>query len=125
MANIRDFYMRTETDPLFREDQIEVYDEIEACVNQIRMTLLTRRGEVLGEPDFGLEIESYLFEFEVNPFNLSDAAHGQVSTYVSESKKRKVTIEPGYTTDDRDRKIFALKFSIDGRRNPYAVLYNY
>ena len=65
MANIRDFYMRTETDPLFREDQIEEYDEIEACVNQIRMTLLTRRGEDLGEPDFGLEIESYLFEFEV------------------------------------------------------------
>jgi hypothetical protein len=124
MANIRDFYMRTESDPLFREDQIEVYDEIEACVNQIRMTLLTRRGEVLGEPDFGLEIEGYLFEFEVNPFNLSDAAHAQVSTYVSESKKRRVTVEPAYTTDERDRKIFALKFTIDGRRNPYAVLYD-
>jgi hypothetical protein len=124
MANVRDFYMRSESDPLFREDQIEVYDEIEACVNQIRMTLLTRRGEVLGEPDFGLEIEGYLFEFELNPFNLADAAHGQISTYVSESKRRKVTVEPGYTTDERDRKIFALKFSIDGRRNPYAVLYN-
>lgn len=125
MANTRDFYMRDENDPLFRPDQIEVYDEIEACVNQVRMTLLTRKGEVLGEPGFGLDIEGYLFDFELDPFGLSDEAQAQVYSYVSESKKRRVFIEPSYTTDERQRKMYVLKISIDGRRNPYAILYDH
>ena len=125
MANTRDFYMRDENDPLFRPDQIEVYDEIEACVNQVRMTLLTRKGEVLGEPGFGLDIEGYLFDFELDPFGLSDEAQAQVYSYVSESKKRRVAIEPSYTTDERQRKMYVLKITIDGRRNPYAILYDH
>lgn len=124
MANVRDFYMRSEDDPKFREDQIEVYDEIEACINQIKMTLLTRRGQVLGEPDFGLELDNYLFDFELNPFGLSDDAHAQIYTYVSEAKKRKITVDPNYTRDEKDRKIYVLRFTIEGRRNPFAVLYD-
>lgn len=124
MADVRDFYMKSEVDPSFREDQIEVYDDVEACINQISMTLLTRKGEVLGEPDFGLELESYLFDFDLDPFGLSDSAQAQVYTYIPESKKRKITVEPSYTTDERDRKIYVLKFSVDGRRNPFAILYD-
>lgn len=123
MADIRDFYMRTEEDPRFRKDQIEVYDSIEACVNQVKMTLLTRKGEVLGEPNFGIDLEQYLFEFELNPSSLSDDAYSQVSTYVIEARKRNVNISPNYTTDDRGRKIYVLKIAIDGRLSPYAVLY--
>lgn len=124
MANIRDFYMRPEGDPKYREDQVEVYDEIESCINQVKMTLLTNKGEVLGEPNFGLQIESYLFDFELDPFKLSDNASSQVQRYVTESKKRKVSIKPSYTTDEKGRKIYALQIGIDGRRSPFAVLYD-
>jgi hypothetical protein len=124
MANIRDFYMRPENDPKYREDQIEVYDEIEACIDQVKMTLLTNKGEVLGEPNFGIQPEKYLFEFDLNPINLTDDALTQIEKYVSESKKRKVTVKPSYTTDERDRKVFALQVGIDGRRSPFAILYD-
>jgi hypothetical protein len=124
MANIRDFYMRPENDPKYREDQIEVYDEIEACIDQVKMTLLTNKGEVLGEPNFGIQPEKYLFEFDLNPINLTDDALTQIEKYVSESKKRKVTVKPSYTTDERDRKVFALQIGIDGRRSPFAILYD-
>ena len=124
MANIRDFYMRPEDDPRYRPDQIEVYDEIESCINQIKMTLLTEKGEVLGEPNFGLNVMSYLFEFELDPFKLSDNANAQISKYVTEAKKRSVTAKPSYTTDEKDRKIYALQIGIDGRRSPFAILYD-
>ena len=81
--DIRDFYMRSESDPRFRPDQIEVYDEIEASINQTKMTLLTRKSEVLGEPQFGLQIEQYLFDFEVEPTRLSEEAQSQVTSYLS------------------------------------------
>ena len=124
MANVRDFYMRDENDPQFRADQIEVYDDVESCISQIRMTLLTRKGEVLGEPNFGLNLEGYLFDFELDPFGLSDEAQAQISSHVPESKKRRVSVTPSYTLDERERKLYVLKFTIDGRRNPYAILYD-
>jgi hypothetical protein len=123
MGNTRDFYMRPETDPLYRPDQIEIYDEVEACVNQIKMTLLTNKGEVLGEPNFGLEVEKYLFDFELDPFKLAESANSAIQTYVSESRKRKVSAKPSYLTDEKDRKVYLLQINIDGKRSPFAVLY--
>jgi hypothetical protein len=122
--DIRDFYMRSESDPRFRPDQIEVYDEIEACINQVKMTLLTRKGEVLGEPQFGLQIEQYLFDFEIEPTRLSEEAQSQVTSYVTEAKKRNIRIEPGYSQDEKGREIFILKIDINGRRSPFAILYD-
>lgn len=123
MADIRDFYMRNENDPLYRDDQIEVYDEIESAVSNVKMTLLTNKGEVLGEPGFGLDIEKYLFDFEIDPFVLADGAQYQIDKYVSESKKRNIKVSPTYTTDERDRKVYALQISIDSRKSAFAVLY--
>jgi len=124
MANIRDFYMRPESDPKYRPDQVEVYDEIEACINQVKMTLLTNKGEVLGEPNYGIEPEKYLFEFELDPFKLSDDANAQIQDYVSEAKKRSVSVKPQYTTDEKDRKIYILQVDISGRQSPFAVMYD-
>ena len=57
MAQLRDFYLRQTNDPAFRPDQLEVYDDLEGMLQQIRMVLFTQKGEVLGEPDFGLDVE--------------------------------------------------------------------
>lgn len=124
MANIRDLYMRSENDPKFVADQIEVYDEIEATINQVRMTVLTNKGEVLGEPDFGLNLEKYLFDFELDPFSLSGDAQSQINIYVSEARRRKIIVTPAYTTDEKDRKIYAIQIAIDGYRSPFAILYD-
>jgi hypothetical protein len=123
-GDIRDFYMRSESDPRFRPDQVEVYDEVESCINQVRMTLLTRKGEVLGEPLFGLQVEQYLFEYDIDTLTLVEEAQSQVTSFVTESKRRRVSIEPGEATDDKGRKIFIFKISIDGRRSPFAILYD-
>lgn len=124
MENIRDFYMRPESDPKFRPDQIEVYNEIEASINQVKMTLLTRKGEVLGEPNFGINPEQYLFDFENDPFLIAGDAETQISQFVTESKKRKIGVTPSYTLDEKDNKIYALQIYIDGYRSPFAILYD-
>lgn len=124
MADIRDFYMRGKGDPKYDPSQIEVYDEIEASINQVKMTLLTNQGEVLGEPNFGIQAERYLFEFEADPFALSEYANVQLQKYVGEARKRKINAIPQYITDEKDRKIYVLQVNIDGRRSPFAVLYD-
>jgi len=116
--------MRSSNDPKYQPYQVEVYDEIEASINQVKMTLLTNRGEVLGEPNFGIESEKYLFEFELDPFKLAEDANTQISKYVGEARKRRISAKPQYITDEKDRKIYVLSVTIDGLRSPFAVLYD-
>jgi hypothetical protein len=120
---VRDFYMRQQGDPKFRPDQVEVYNEVEALINQIKMTLFTNRGEVLGEPRFGIQVEKYLFEFDIDPFGLSAIAESQVNEYVTLSRSYSIKIDPAKIPDRKsNRDVLVLNINI-GEDRQFAVLY--
>ena len=120
---VRDFYMRQEGDPKFRADQIETYDQVEALMNQIKLTLFTNKGEVLGEPNFGIEVEKYLFEFDIDPFSLAATAEAQVNEYVTLSKSYVIKIDPARVPDRKsNRDVLVLNINI-GEDKAFAVLY--
>jgi len=50
---MREIYNRDPLDPNYNPYQIETSDPVEICVGQIKMLLLTNKGEVLGDPKFG------------------------------------------------------------------------
>jgi len=119
---IRDFYMRSEEDPKYKNGILQIADQTEEAINQIKMTLLTEKGSVLGEPDFGIDVNRYLFDFDLDPFGLSNDANIQIDKYVSASKIKNITVEPSKFTDDRDRDVFVLEIGIDGE-NPFGIFY--
>ncbi len=119
---IRDFYMRSEEDPNYKKGILEVSDNTEEAISQIKMTVLTEKGSVLGDPDFGLDVNKYLFDFDVDPFGLSNDANSQIDKYVSASKLKNITVTPSKFTDDRDRDVFVLEIGIDGD-NPFGIFY--
>jgi hypothetical protein len=120
---IRDFYMRVPGDPKYIKDTFETTDEIEETVSQIRMTLLTEQGEVLGEPQFGVDVDKYLFDFDINPFALSADAERQIDKYVTGSRKREIQVRPAKYTDEKQREVFVLGVEIKGRTS-FALLYD-
>jgi hypothetical protein len=61
-----DIYLRIPTDPKFDPDQLEVEDDLENFVQYIEMLLTTNKGEVFGEPDFGANLDSYLWNTNVS-----------------------------------------------------------
>lgn len=125
MANLRDFYIRQDDDPAYRDNQYEVYDATESMLQQIRMTLFTRKGEVLGEPDFGVEVEKYLFEFQIDPDNITKDASSQLNKYVGETRKRNVSIRPATYPDwNSTRKIFVLLIDIPDIQNTISIFYD-
>lgn len=125
MAQLRDFYLRETNDPAFRPGQLEVYDDLESMIQQIKMTLFTQRGEVLGEPNFGVEVEKYLFEFSVDPFALTREAAAQINTYVGETKKRPITVKPATYADDRaNRDIFVLLINVPEIKGDLSIFYD-
>jgi hypothetical protein len=119
---VRDFYMRSEEDPNYKKGILEVSDNTEEAISQVKMTLLTEKGSVLGDPDFGLDVNRYLFDFDIDPFGLSNNANNQIDKYVSASKLKNITVEPSKFTDDRDRDVFVLEIGIDGD-NPFGIFY--
>lgn len=122
MSTLKDFYMRSDGDPKFKKGILQVTDETEEAVSQIKMTLLTEKGEVLGEPEFGLDVNRYLFDFDTDPFGLSSQANLQVEKYVSAAKLKNIEITPSKFTDDKDRDVFVLQVNINGD-NPFGVFY--
>lgn len=125
MASLRDFYTRTMDDPKYLGDRVEISDELESALQQVKMTLFTRKGEVLGEPDFGIDLDSYLFEYSVNPASLAQDATGQINRYVAEARKRQITVEPSIYADDKsNRDIFVLLVNIPELKNSVAMFYD-
>jgi phage baseplate assembly protein W len=125
MAQLREIYFRDQSDPKFRADQVEVTDDLEATIQQIMMTIFTKKGEVLGEPDFGLNLDSYLFEFDVDPTSLSRAAQDQIYSYIPETKKRRITIEPSLYPDTvSNRDILVLLIDVPEIKEKIAAFYD-
>ena len=125
MAQLRDFYTRTMEDPKYLGDRLEVSDELESAIQQVKMTLFTKKGEVLGEPDFGIDLENYLFEYSIDPDRLGRDAMGQVNKYVAEGRKRQIKVSPLLYPDDKaNRDIFVLLIDIPELKNSIAMFYD-
>ena len=89
------------------------------------MTLLTRKGEVLGEPDFGLNTTKYLFEFEGYPLaTLEREASDQIQEYVMLSKLYDIRPTAFTLNDLADiyKTGLGISISVNGRSS-FAALY--
>lgn len=64
---LKELYLRDPTDPLYNSNILEQSSEIETLINEIKMILFTKQGDVLGAYTFGYNLEDNLFLF-----NLSD-----------------------------------------------------
>lgn len=125
MASLRDFYMRTPDDPKYRANQVEIADDLEATLQGIRMTLFTNKGEVLGDPDFGVSLNNYLFEFSVDPFAVAREAADQINRYVGETRKRKIEVKPSiYADQTSNRDILVLLVDVPEVKNSIAIFYD-
>jgi hypothetical protein len=63
---MREIYNRDPEDPNYNPYQLETTDPTEICVGQLKMILLTNKGEVLGDPKFGLNLEDLIFNLELS-----------------------------------------------------------
>ena len=121
-----DFFFRDPTDPNYRTGIYESSDEIENTITQIRMTLLTKKGEVLGEPDFGFDATGYLFEFEGESLDrIEKVADEQIHNYVMMSKLYTIAVKPFTLSEISDiyKAGLGITIEINGVR-AFAALYS-
>jgi hypothetical protein len=78
---MRDIYNRDPQDPNYVPYILEVTDPVEICVGQLKMMLLTDKGEVLGDPKFGLGLEALLFELNLSEGSVRKEIDLHLNTY--------------------------------------------
>ena len=83
---LKEIYFRDPTDPKYRPNKIEDTNEKEALLSKIRMILFTARGEVLGEPELGMDLDEFIFDKNVPVELLKRRFYTQLAKYVPERK---------------------------------------
>lgn len=110
---IQELYIRNPSDPNFKINVLSHSDPIESIISKIKMILGTRQGQIVGDLNFGIGIEDFIFETKINKFHLEEKIKQQLGQYVSESAKYSIQPivsfgkGPGYD-------YCVIDFSIDG-----------
>lgn len=96
---VREIYFRDPSDPKYRHNLLQTSNAIEILLSKIRMILFTNRGEVLGEPDLGMDLEDYLFQYNFDESVLRKRWDAQVAQYIPEQVDFKIDFEVQMETD--------------------------
>lgn len=79
---MREIYNRDPEDVKYDPYILEVSDPVEICVGQIKMMLLTNKGEVLGDPKFGVNLEDLIFTLELSEASIKREIDLHLKVYV-------------------------------------------
>ena len=90
---IKEIYIRDDKDPYFEPGIIDYSNEMENIVSQIKMVLGTRKGQVLGEYDFGVDLEYMVFNTRASASEVQTKIDEQISKYVTHSDRITITSE--------------------------------
>jgi len=101
--DISDIYIKGVKDPLFKENVLETNTYIDTVISKIYMILMTNKGDVLGDPNFGADIPTYLWKTRFPASTLQQNIIEQFETYIPELSSSDYTINiyilPGTAQD--------------------------
>lgn len=83
-----DVYLRLPNDPNYVASYVEVEDDVSNFVQQIEMILTTKPGEVLGSPDFGVNLDGYLWNNYVTSGTIKNDIQSQIRKYCPNHQQR-------------------------------------
>jgi hypothetical protein len=78
-----DIYFKVEDYPYYDPNQIEVDENLENFLQQLEMIITTPKNSVLGDPNFGIDLESYLWNFNVGSSPIKQEILTQINEYIN------------------------------------------
>jgi hypothetical protein len=87
---IQEIYIRNPEDPNYQYNVFSHSDPIESIIAKLRMILGTTQGQILGDINFGVGVESLIFETRINKIELEERILKQIQAYISESSQFKI-----------------------------------
>lgn len=102
-VNYSDLYIKNENDPLYDDNALETKTRLQLLISKLYMILLTNKGTVLGDQNFGADIPKYLWKTKFPSSTIQNDIVAQIARYIPELNqndyKVKVYILPGSHQD--------------------------
>jgi hypothetical protein len=112
-----DFYIRSIDEPNYSEETLLETEDLALIIAQIKMVLLTKNDSVLGENRFGIDEETYLFDFSdsFSTTKIHDDIVSQLKLYCTLLQNRDWNVEVLKVNDgiDQFRDSIHVVISID------------
>ncbi len=106
---IQEIYTRMPTDTKYNPNILDTHDEVERILTEIRTILGTKHGEVLGDPNFGIDLEQYVFSYGIRKQEILKNLKNQIDQYLYyDPEKYTIDLDLNYGKDLVDRSDYAV-----------------
>lgn len=79
---LKEIYAIPNGEKRYRNDVMELSSELDVIIQQVDLLLFTNKGDVLLMPDFGCNLEQYLFETSYNESVIKSIIMEQINNYI-------------------------------------------
>lgn len=93
---LKEIYAKDPQDIAYQDNIIDHSDAYEAALSKIRMILYTKPGEVLGDPNFGVNLEEYVFALNASNKTIENSIQEQIIRYVPESEFMDISVSVSF-----------------------------
>ena len=83
-SDVRDFYITYPNHPKYKKGEIIVDEPLRVIINKIEMVLFTKKGDFIGDVNFGANLEFFLWETNVSISFIQQQIQDQFNTYIPE-----------------------------------------
>lgn len=101
-----ELYIKALGDPNFDAEQLQADEDIQMLLTQIETLIFTNKGEVMGNTEFGLNIEDYVYSFRYNDTMLQSMISDGISRYCPLSYKYPVSVTVDFTPETERNMVF-------------------
>lgn len=90
---IKEIYTRAKDDPFYEKGVIDYSNEVEAVITKIRTLLSTKPGDVLGDYNFGIDLDYLIFNTKASAKDIKKKIDDKISTYIPDTQNISVRTE--------------------------------
>jgi hypothetical protein len=111
--DFRDFYIGYEGHPKFTVNKIITDDLIRVIIQKYEMLIFTNKGELLGDPNFGADLEKLLYETKISAPAVRSIIIDQINEYIPELKDVNYQLDVTFEEDpERYQDVMVVEFKL-------------
>lgn len=93
---LKDIYAIPEEEPRYKANILEISNELDEIIQQVDMILFTKKGEVLCMPEFGCNLEQYLFDTTYNKTQIKNIIMEQINNFIYLDGSYKIDVDVNF-----------------------------
>lgn len=113
---IREIYIRNESDPNFIPGVIDYSNEVERVISEIKMILGTQKGQVLGNYDFGVDLEYAVFNTKKSAEEVASEINEQINMYVNKGDNMTISVDVNFGDSGKGYDYAVIDIIINGQK---------